>query len=417
MMETDPYAPMYRTAEPMEQFNESKSAEIPAGWKPVSASERRKKVDSVASLNEMAERDMAEFMSESSLANNLFGYSPLPARQENFLDEENFSGQGNMVWNRNFIDIRERSVPPPNQMYGNVPLYLPQSTPISAILHQSHSSYGPPSGPITHSPTFFPVTPILPHTSPSGMSAVPTAIPVHNIPQNHFVAIQNSGLRVVQSPPSAVMVQSFPPRANKSPLHDESPRLRERAQPQPQQPTREHAQDFSRERSQPPPVVPSPNSSAIDNGVGTTEHANLSKPAVKTEPPRSVPSAPPPSTSQKPPEKKQDDENGTMLAAERSAATRARQILALPPECPTCALCLRAPFLFSSLPPHADSLLAQTSPSPSAPRFRSRGGRWSGWCSPSSKGSTCRASASPPTPPRPSPPPPGWEGSNLSASR
>ncbi len=318
-METDAYAPTYRTAEPMEQFIESKSAEIPAGWKPVSASDRRKKVDSVASLNEMAERDMAEFMSESSLANNLFGYSPHQERQENLLDEEQFSGQGNMIWNRNFIEVRERSVPAPNQMYGNVPLYLPQGTPMSAILHQSHSSYGPPSGPITHSPTFFPVTPILPHSSPSGMSAIPTAIPVHHVPQNHFVAIQNPGLRAVQSPPSAVMIQSFPLPANKSPLHDESPQLRERHQPQ--QPVRERAQDFSRERSQPP--TSSQNSSVNENGLGRTEQANHNKPAAKPEPTRSLTSAAPPSsTSQKPIEKKPDDENGTHSDA-HSAATRA----------------------------------------------------------------------------------------------
>jgi hypothetical protein len=319
MMETDPYAPTYRTTEPIEPFIESKSSEIPMGWKHVSAPDRRKKVDSVASLNEMAERDMAEFMSESSLANNLFGFSPQPERKEILLDEGQFSGQGNMIWNRNYLEVRERSIPPPNQIYGNVPLYLPQGTAMSAILHRSHSSYGPPSGPIA-SPTYFPVTPVLP--SPSGMSAMPTAIPAHHIPQNHFISIQNPGLRAAQSPPNAVMIQTFPPSANKSPLHDESPRLRERPL-QPPQPVRERAQDFTRERSQ--PVMPAQISSVMDNDAeGNNLNVDDKKPADKPEPARSVTSAPPPiSTTQKPVEEKQDDENGTRTRADaRAVATR-----------------------------------------------------------------------------------------------
>lgn len=243
MEEADPYTSAYRTAEPMApQQADPRSAEIPAGWRSISGSERRKKVDSVASLNEMAERDLAEFMSETSLANNLFGYSPQTENFRNSVNEDEYVPGPSDMWNRNFSEIRERSLPAPaNPMYtnvSNIPLFLPQGPPLSAVLHQSHSGYGPPTGPLTSPPNFIPVTPVVSRPSSLGMPVMPSSIPVHHIP-SHMVAISNPLLRSVHSPPNP---QTPPYPASKSPtMAEESPRLRERAPPPARERVRERA--------------------------------------------------------------------------------------------------------------------------------------------------------------------------------
>ena len=295
-LDGSPYEATYRTAEPMApaQSIDPRSSEIPAGWRSITGAERRKKVDSVASLNEMAERDMAEFMSESSLANNLFGYSPQSENYGNvYNDEENFPVPTDL-WNRNFVELRER--PPLYTNLSNVPLYLPQNLPISTAIQQSHPGFGPPAGPVASSPNYVPLNPIL-SRSQVGIPMLPAAIPTHHIPQN-LVAIANPIFRSVQSPPN----QATPGFITKSPP-EESPRLRERALPSAREQVRERAQPVKSEEKIVERDIPykSPKPTSV-------------VPAVQPPaPPATPPSTAAPIKAPIPAAKKPDDENGESL--------------------------------------------------------------------------------------------------------
>jgi hypothetical protein len=291
----------YRTAQQMAPQPDPKFAEFTAGWRSISGSEKRKKVDSVASLNKMAERDLAELMSGSSLANNLFCYSPQAENYRDSLNSSEYDPGPSDIWNRDTIEGLERPIPAPaNPSYTNLsnfPLHLPQGPPVSAILQQSRSGFGLPEAPVTSQKNYNPATPTHSRSSPMGMPVMPPAISVHYIPSD-MIAIPNLIMRA----PTNTQTPPFP-SSLRSPIPYESPRFRERAPPPTRERIRERTQAVtSEDHHESNAHVPNRQPTHPEQTTVPSRNAPVS---TSPAPTTTIPIAPPSTAAEKRP-----DENG-----------------------------------------------------------------------------------------------------------